>query len=31
VGNDLVSIIIPTCAAGGLIKPCIEGLRNIST
>jgi hypothetical protein len=31
VGNNRVSIIVPTCAAGGLIKPCIESLRNIST
>ena len=30
-GNPLVSIIIPTIAARGLIKGCIESLRTIST
>ena len=29
--DDLVSIIIPTCASRGLIRTCIESLRNIST
>jgi ADP-heptose:LPS heptosyltransferase/GT2 family glycosyltransferase len=28
---DLVSIIIPTCAAGGLIETCIETLRKVSS
>jgi glycosyltransferase involved in cell wall biosynthesis len=29
--DDLVSIIIPTCASRGLIKTCIDSLRNIGT
>jgi ADP-heptose:LPS heptosyltransferase/GT2 family glycosyltransferase len=29
--RGLVSIIIPTCAAGGLIQTCIETLRNLTT
>ena len=29
--DGLVSIIIPTCAAQGLIKTCIESLRNVTT
>src|SRR6185437_10510625 len=29
--DGLVSIIIPTCAAGGLIRTCIETLRNSSS
>ena len=29
--DELVSIIIPTCAARGLIKVCIESLRRVST
>jgi ADP-heptose:LPS heptosyltransferase/GT2 family glycosyltransferase len=29
--EGLVSIVIPTCAARGLIKVCLDSLRNIST
>lgn len=29
--EDLVSVIIPTCASRGLVKVCIESLRNVST
>ena len=29
--DELVSIIIPTCAARGLIKNCIESIRSVST
>ncbi|MGY4509110.1 glycosyltransferase family 9 protein [Bradyrhizobium sp. USDA 3650] len=29
--NELVSIIIPTCAARGLVKTCIDSLRQRST
>src|SRR5262249_17730933 len=29
--QKLVSIIIPTCAARGLVKTCIESVRNLTT
>jgi O-antigen biosynthesis protein len=30
IAEDLVSIVIPTCASRGLIKPCIDTLRKIT-
>lgn len=29
--TDLVSIIIPTCAAGGLIEKCLQTIKQVST